>query len=70
MTILVHNHVAFFLLLTLLLHDLASCFTHTTRWIVFVTILMDNSSDPIFTGVNGGEKVYGKFLKDYKETEW
>ena len=29
--------------------------------------------DPIFTGVNGGraaKKDYGKFLKDYKETEW
>jgi NAD(P)-dependent dehydrogenase (short-subunit alcohol dehydrogenase family) len=30
--------------------------------------------DPIFTGVNnnnnGEEKVYGKFLKDYKESEW
>ena len=29
--------------------------------------------DPIFTGVNGGKnevKDYGKFLKDYRETEW
>lgn len=29
--------------------------------------------DPIFSGINGGrecEKDYGKFLKDYKETEW
>jgi hypothetical protein len=29
--------------------------------------------DPIFVGVNGGkdtEKIYGKFLKDYRETEW
>jgi NAD(P)-dependent dehydrogenase (short-subunit alcohol dehydrogenase family) len=30
--------------------------------------------DPIFVGVNGGpdlkEKDYGKFLKDYRETEW
>lgn len=26
--------------------------------------------DPIFVAVNGGEKEYGKFLKDYKETEW
>jgi len=29
--------------------------------------------DPIFVGVNGGpdaEKEYGKFLKDYRETEW
>jgi hypothetical protein len=29
--------------------------------------------DPIFTGVNGGRestKVYGVFLKDYRETEW
>jgi NAD(P)-dependent dehydrogenase (short-subunit alcohol dehydrogenase family) len=29
--------------------------------------------DPIFSGVNGGadmKKDYGKFLKDYRETEW
>jgi NAD(P)-dependent dehydrogenase (short-subunit alcohol dehydrogenase family) len=29
--------------------------------------------DPIFTGVSGGreqEKLYGKFLKDYRESEW
>ena len=27
--------------------------------------------DPIFTGVSSpGKQVYGKFLKDYKETEW
>jgi hypothetical protein len=29
--------------------------------------------DPIFTGVNGGresKKLYGVFLKDYRETEW
>ena len=29
--------------------------------------------DPVFSGVNGGresEKEYGKFLKDYRETEW
>lgn len=29
--------------------------------------------DPIFTGVIGGrdrEKIYGKFLKDYRESEW
>ena len=29
--------------------------------------------DPIFSGVVSGlegEKVYGKFLKDYKESEW
>ena len=29
--------------------------------------------DPIFVGVNGGrelKKLYGKFLKDYRETEW
>ena len=26
--------------------------------------------DPIFVAVNGGEKEFGKFLKDYKETEW
>lgn len=29
--------------------------------------------DPVFVGVNGGpdaEKEYGKFLKDYRETEW
>jgi NAD(P)-dependent dehydrogenase (short-subunit alcohol dehydrogenase family) len=26
--------------------------------------------DPIFTGISGGQAVYGKFLKDYKETEW
>ena len=29
--------------------------------------------DPIFTGINidrDGRKVYGKFLKDYKESEW
>lgn len=29
--------------------------------------------DPVFSGINGGadmEKDYGKFLKDYRETEW
>jgi len=29
--------------------------------------------DPIFTGITNdrdGTKVYGKFLKDYKESEW
>ena len=26
--------------------------------------------DPVMVGLNGGELVYGKFLKDYKETEW
>jgi NAD(P)-dependent dehydrogenase (short-subunit alcohol dehydrogenase family) len=29
--------------------------------------------DPIFTGIKNGRdgtKVYGKFLKDYKESEW
>jgi len=29
--------------------------------------------DPIFTGVKGGReqtKLYGKFLKDYRESEW
>jgi NAD(P)-dependent dehydrogenase (short-subunit alcohol dehydrogenase family) len=29
--------------------------------------------DPVFSGVNGGresEKVWGQFLKDYRETEW
>ena len=29
--------------------------------------------DPVFTGINGGQeapKDYGKFLKDYRETEW
>eukprot|EP00937_MAST-01D_sp_MAST-1D-sp2_P005000 g5000.t1 len=26
--------------------------------------------EPVFTGVNGGERVFGKFLKDYRETEW
>ena len=26
--------------------------------------------DPIFVAINLGEKIYGKFLKDYKETEW
>lgn len=26
--------------------------------------------DPIFVAVNGGTKEFGKFLKDYKETEW
>jgi len=26
--------------------------------------------DPLVAGVNGGERVFGKFLKDYKETEW
>lgn len=29
--------------------------------------------DPIFSGVNGGndgEKLFGKFLKDYRESEW
>jgi NAD(P)-dependent dehydrogenase (short-subunit alcohol dehydrogenase family) len=27
--------------------------------------------DPVFTGVNGdGPKIYGKFLKDYRESEW
>ena len=26
--------------------------------------------DPVFTGVNEGAQVYGKFLKDYRESEW
>lgn len=26
--------------------------------------------DPIFVGVTSKRQVYGKFLKDYKETEW
>jgi hypothetical protein len=26
--------------------------------------------DPVFSGVNEGTRLYGKFLKDYKETEW
>jgi hypothetical protein len=26
--------------------------------------------DPVFIGVNEGIRLYGKFLKDYKETEW
>jgi NAD(P)-dependent dehydrogenase (short-subunit alcohol dehydrogenase family) len=27
--------------------------------------------DPVFTGVNGdGPNIYGKFLKDYRESEW
>jgi len=26
--------------------------------------------DPIFTGYNTGVNNFGKFYKDYKETEW
>ena len=26
--------------------------------------------DPVMVGLNGGELMYGKFLKDYVETEW
>eukprot|EP00941_MAST-03F_sp_MAST-3F-sp1_P003222 g3222.t1 len=26
--------------------------------------------DPLLMGVNGGELIYGKFLKDYRESEW
>lgn len=26
--------------------------------------------DPVLNGVNTGENVYGKFLKDYLPTEW
>ena len=26
--------------------------------------------DPVIVGLNGGALIYGKFLKDYKETEW
>lgn len=26
--------------------------------------------DPLFSGINSGEHVWGKFLKDYKPTEW
>ena len=26
--------------------------------------------DPVMVGIAGGERVFGKFLKDYRETEW
>ncbi len=26
--------------------------------------------DPVFTGANGGRKLFGIFLKNYDETEW
>ncbi len=26
--------------------------------------------DPVFDALNGADPVYGKFLKDYRQTEW